>query len=119
MNPEPKQPQRVLPTLTEIITDLPAEPVAPIAPRVEAEVAPEPLLAAALVQEGRIAQQVIERLQARVDVLFEHRLREALAPTMARVHAALADEARKELARLLREAVEQAVAEEVKRQRGA
>ncbi len=62
--------------------------------------------------------KVIERLQPRIDVLFEHRLREALAPTVARVYAALADDVRKELARKLREAVEQAVNEEMGRPRG-
>lgn len=119
MSTEPRPRQRVLPTLTEIIVDLQAEPeaVAP-APRGEAAVAPDPLVAAALVQEERIAQKVIEQLQARIDLLFEHRLRDALAASVTRMHAALADEARKELGRALREVVQQAVAEEVRRQRG-
>ena len=43
-------------------------------------------------QETRIVSKVIERLQPRIDVLFEHRLREALAPTVARIYAALADD---------------------------
>ena len=76
-------------------------------------------MAEALMQETRIVSKVIERLQPRIDVLFEHRLREALAPTVARVYAALADEVRKELARKIREAVEQAVNEEMGRHRGA
>ncbi|MBE7416131.1 MAG: hypothetical protein HS106_15190 [Ideonella sp.] len=119
MNPESKPPPRVLPTLTEIIADLRAEPdaVAP-APRGEAAVASDPLMAAALVNEERIAQRVIEQLQVRVDLLFEHRLRDALAAAVTRVHAALVDDARRELAHALREAVHEAVAEEVKRQRG-
>jgi hypothetical protein len=108
MSTEPKQPQRV-PTLTEVIIDLPADQAAatPAAPaRGDAQVAPETLMAEALMQETRIVSKVIERLQPRIDVLFEHRLREALAPTVARIYAALADEMRKELARKLREAVE-------------
>jgi len=119
MNAESKPPQRVLPTLTEIIADLRAEPdaVAP-APRGEAAVASDPLVAAALVQEERIAQRVIEQLQARIDLLFEHRLRDALAAAVTRMHVALAEDARKELSRALREVVQQAVAEEVQRQRG-
>jgi hypothetical protein len=56
-------------------------------------------------------------LQPRVDVLFEHRLREALAPMVARVTQAVADEARKELAHKLREAVAQAINEELGRHR--
>jgi hypothetical protein len=122
MTAEPKKPQRV-PTLTEVIIDLPADSSSPAAPnastRVDAQVAPETLMAEALMQETRIVSKVIERLQPRIDVLFEHRLREALAPTVARVYAALADDVRKELARKIREAVEQAVNEEMGRHRGA
>ena len=119
MSSDPKLPQRV-PTLTEVISDLPAD-AAPTpqasdaAQRSEPAVAPETLMAEALMQETRIVSKVIERLQPRIDVLFEHRLREALAPTVARIYAALADEARKELARKVREAVEQAVNEELGR----
>jgi hypothetical protein len=121
MTAEPKKAQRV-PTLTEVIIDLPsgqssaATPNAPA--RGDAQVAPETLMAEALMQETRIVSKVIERLQPRIDVLFEHRLREALAPTVARVYAALADDVRKELARKIREAVEQAVNEEMGRHRG-
>jgi hypothetical protein len=115
---EPKKPQRV-PTLTEVIIDLPADSSAtPSAPtRGDAQVAPETLMAEAMMQETRIVSKVIERLQPRIDVLFEHRLREALAPTVSRIYTALADEMRKELARKLREAVEQAVNEELGRHR--
>jgi hypothetical protein len=119
-NPTPKPPQRV-PTLTEVIKGLPAEPAAapvePAAPPRDAAVAPDALLAEVWLQESRIAAKVIERLQPRIDVLFEHRLREALAPMVARVCAAVADEARKELAHRLREAVERAVNEELGRHR--
>jgi len=119
-SPPPKPPQRV-PTLTEVIRDLPAESVAtpgpPSTPPRDAEVVPEALLAEVWLQESRIAAKVIERLQPRIDVLFEHRLREAMAPMVARVCAAVADEARKELAHRLREAVERAVNEELGRHR--
>jgi len=118
-SPSPKPPQRV-PTLTEVIRDLPKEPAAtaaPAAPPRDAEIVPEALLAEVWLQESRIAAKVIERLQPRIDVLFEHRLREALAPLVARIAAAVADEARKELAHRLREAVEQAINEELGRHR--
>ncbi|HTP74462.1 MAG TPA: hypothetical protein VML58_19785 [Burkholderiaceae bacterium] len=121
-SPPPKPPQRV-PTLTEVIRDLPpAQPAESPAsatqpPAPEAQVAPEALLAEVWLQESRIASRVIERLQPRIDVLFEHRLREALAPMVARVYSAVADEARKELAHRLREAVEQAINEELGRHR--
>jgi uncharacterized Zn finger protein len=118
MSTEPKKPQRV-PTLTEVIIDLPADQAAAPAAsaRGDAHVAPETLMAEAMMQETRIVSKVIERLQPRIDVLFEHRLREALAPTVSRIYTALADEMRKELARKLREAVEQAVNEELGRHR--
>ncbi|HEX6016527.1 MAG TPA: hypothetical protein VFZ28_00350 [Burkholderiaceae bacterium] len=120
MSQPPKPPQRV-PTLTEVIGDLPppAPPAVspPQGPPPDAEVAPEALLAEVWLQESRIAARVIERLQPRIDLLFEHRLRDALAPMVARVYNAVADEARKELAHRLREAVEQAIAEELGRHR--
>jgi|SRR6185295_7188714 hypothetical protein len=120
-SPPPKPPQRV-PTLTEVISDMPKEPPAaapppPAAAAPEAAVVPEALLAEVWLQESRIAARVIERLQPRIDVLFEHRLREALAPMVARIYSAVADEARKELAHRLREAVEQAINEELGRHR--
>jgi len=129
-SPPPKPPQRV-PTLTEVIKNLPAEPDAaasstpstpasqpasqPLPP--DAKMVPEALLAEVWLQESRIASRVIERLQPRIDVLFEHRLREALAPMVDRICAAVADDARKELAHRLREAVQQAVNEELGRHR--
>ena len=126
-SPPPKPPQRV-PTLTEVIKNLPAEPDAaasstpasqPASPPLppDAKMVPEALLAEVWLQESRIASRVIERLQPRIDVLFEHRLREALAPMVDRICAAVADDARKELAHRLREAVQQAVNEELGRHR--
>lgn len=120
-SPSPKPPQRV-PTLTEVINDVPAPPPEVTPPQSQpprdAEMAPDALLAEVWLQESRIAARVIERLQPRIDVLFEHRLREALTPMVERIYAAVADEARRELAHRLREAVEQAINEELGRHRG-
>ena len=121
MNPEPPAPQRV-PTLTEVVRDVPAPatdaPASSEAPlRIESDVAPAPLLASALLQEARIAEQVLVRLQPQIDVLFEHRMRDALAPHLTRLTTALADEARRQLATVLREVVARAVSEEVARHR--
>lgn len=122
MSPEPPAPQRV-PTLTEVVRDVPP-PTADTAAsasetplRVESDLAPAPLLASALLQESRIAEQVLVRLQPQIDVLFEHRMRDALAPHLTRLTTALADEARRQLAAVLREVVARAVAEEVARHR--
>jgi hypothetical protein len=119
VTPEPPPPQRV-PTLTEVVRDVPAAVEAgavELPLRVESDLAPAPLLASALVQEARIAEQVLVRLQPQIDVLFEHRMRDALAPALTRLTTALADEARKQLAAVLREVVARAVAEEVARHR--
>jgi hypothetical protein len=118
MSNEPKQPQRV-PTLTEVIGDMPAAnaPAPALPTRKDADLVSDPLLATALMQEARVAERVIERLQPRIDVLFEHRLRESLAPALARLYASFADAARKDLARVLRETVEQVVNEEMARHR--
>jgi hypothetical protein len=112
-----------VPTLTEVVRDVPSPAAAAVpaeAPlRPDSDVAPTPLLAAALVQEARIAEQVLVRLQPQIDVLFEHRMRDALAPAINRLTTALADEARKHLAMTVREIVARAVAEEVARHRGS
>ena len=124
MSIEPPPPQRV-PTLTEVVRDVPANPgVVPVvtveAPlRVESDLAPAPLLASTLLQEARIAEQVLVRLQPQIDVLFEHRMRDVLAPAINRLTTALADEARKQLASTLRDIVARAVAEEVARHRSS
>jgi hypothetical protein len=121
MTPEPPPPQRV-PTLTEVVRDVPPPAAAAVtaeAPlRPDSDIAPTPLLAAALVHEARIAEQVLVRLQPQIDVLFEHRMRDVLAPAINRLTTALADEARKQLAMTVREIVARAVAEEVARHRG-
>jgi hypothetical protein len=120
MSNQPRQPHRV-PTLTEVIGDLQSPELVALSPlpRGEAEVAGTAPTAGALAQDSRVAERVIACLHGRIDLLFEHRLREALAPTLSRLQAALADELRKDLARVLREAVQEAVREELASQRGA
>jgi hypothetical protein len=118
MSSEPPPPQRV-PTLTEVVRDAPTAASAPpdVPLRQDSDLASAPLLATALIQEARIAEQVLVRLQPQIDVLFEHRMRDALAPALNRLTTALADDARKQLSAVLREIVARAVAEEVARHR--
>jgi hypothetical protein len=114
---EPPVPQRV-PTLTEVVAHAGTPRAAPEVPGpVEADIAPAALVASTLVQEARIAEQVLATLQPHIDLLFEHRMRDALAPALARVYATLSDEIRNELAGALREVVARAVAEELARHR--
>ncbi len=95
-----------LPTLTEVVFEVPAP-----AP------APAPVPAPPPVDEGRIADAVMASLQPRVDMLFEYRLREALAPLLARAAETIVAEARDELARTLRDVVNRAVSQELARRR--
>ena len=62
-------------------------------------------------------QQVLGDLQQRIDLMFEYRLRETLAPVLARVTDAVIREARDELARTLRDVVARAVSQEVSKRR--
>jgi hypothetical protein len=103
-----------VPTLTEVIdvgvdSMLPAESVAtaparPVAP----EVSPD---------EAELVRRVLEDVQRQIDLMLEYRMRDALAPALARLGQALAHEVRDELASTLREIVARAVAQELSRQR--
>jgi hypothetical protein len=93
-----RQPPRYVPTLTEVVQSGPA----PLAP------------APALSQE-QLAQRVLQR----VDVVLERRLREAIAGVVLEQTAALVPVLRERLETVVREAVAEAVADEMQaRQRG-
>jgi hypothetical protein len=122
-----KPPHRV-PTLTEVV-ELPApsreEPPIPVgetihAPVTEADVATLVAAQSAAVpqlDEEQLTQRVLAELQRQIDVLLEQRLREALAPALARLTDSLLREVRVELASTLRELVARAVAQELSRHR--
>ena len=127
-NGRARPPQRV-PTLTEVV-EIPAapprdEPPIPVgetihAPVTEAEVAT--LVAAQTaalppLDEEQLTQRVLGELQRQIDVLLEQRMREALAPVLARLTDSLVRDVRGELASTLRELVARAVAQELSRHR--
>lgn len=87
---------------------LPPQPAAP-APRTAA-VAP--------LNEDAIVQRVLTDVQRQLDLVFEYKLRELLAPTLARIADSLIRDTRNELATTLREIVTRAVAQELQRTRG-
>lgn len=98
--PEPSR----LPTLTEVVLEglaVSAEPVAP----------PPPL------EEAAIVDAVIAALQPRIDLMFEYRLRETLAPLLAQAADALVNDARQAMAGTLRDVVARAVNQELARRR--
>lgn len=124
--PLPSRPRPAhVPVLTEVV-DLPgAAPLAPPAAVVGS--APElvtpstsplpPAAAPALPSEAQITQRVMQDVQRQVDGMLEFRLREAMAPVLARHTDALVQELRQELSRTLRDVVARAVAQEMARLR--
>ena len=73
--------------------------------------------AAPPVSEAQLSQRVLADLQRQLDLMLEVRLREALAPVLARAADALIRDARKELTATLRDAVARSVAQELARRR--
>jgi hypothetical protein len=102
-----------VPTLTEVVQVTPAPPPEPLPATAESV----PLENAAL-DEGQTTQRVLADVQRQLDVMLEHRLREAVAPALARASDALIRDLRSELASTLRDIVERAVAQELERRRG-
>lgn len=108
--PTPTAPN--LPPLPELAVP-PASAVVPVAPT--APPAPATISPAAPINEAQLVQHVLVDLQRQIDLMLEVRLREALAPVLARTTDALIRDARKELTSALRDAVARAVAEELAR----
>lgn len=123
----PMPPGRV-PTLTEVVSwpehaqDLSttggayvaaAQPASPPDLMQHAQHAPE----MAAITETQITQQVLADVQRQIDLMLEYRLREALAPVLARAADSLVRDARNEMASTLRDVVARAVAQELSRHR--
>ncbi len=75
-------------------------------------------IAAAMPQmpnEAALVEQVLIALAPRIDMLFEARLREAVAPALARVADGLIRDTRDELASVLRDLVDDAVSRMLER----
>ena len=95
-----RTPPRFVPTLTEVVHSGPA-PLAPIATPVSSE---------------QLAQRVLQR----VDLVLDRRVREAIATVVLEQTNLLAPLLRERLDAVVREVVQQALAEEMQaRQRGA
>jgi hypothetical protein len=109
----PDAPRPSVPVLTE--------EVVPMGLVVPPHVAPAPLDTEpprAAFDEQAVTQQVLLALQRQLDLMLEYRLREVLAPLLARAADGLVRDARTELAGTLRDLVERAVAQELARHRG-
>ena len=121
-----RPPPGTIPTLTEIVPWPATPPVkAPVEPETQPEQEPEaapeapaPLPAAggeAAVDETLLVQRVLADIEKQVDLMLDVRLREALAPVLARATDALVRDARKELTAALRDVVARSVARELGR----
>lgn len=69
-----------------------------------------------VVDEAMLTQRVLADLDKQLDLMFEHRLREALTPVLTRMTDSLVREMRNQLAVHLREMVAKAVSLELDRQ---
>lgn len=110
--PPDLRPER-LPVLNAVVTELPvlsssAEvPQAPSVPQVP------PVPALPEVSEDQLAQRVLGVVQKQIDGLLDFRLREAMAPVLARHSEALMQDLREELRRTMCDVVNRAVAQEM------
>ena len=125
-------PPASVPTLTEVVpwpeaaagaspgVDPPLGEAAPDGVSLSAAPAPAPLAAPVAApspapSEAELTQEVLAELQRRIDLMLEVRLREALAPILARTGDALIRDARKELTGVLRDVVAGAVKQQLTR----
>ncbi|HNT40552.1 MAG TPA: hypothetical protein PKO45_15670 [Rubrivivax sp.] len=108
-----------LPTLTEVMQEGHAvpEPARSRPSGVAVADAATGGAAPAALDETRIVEAVMSGLQQRIDLMLEYRLREALAPLLARATDAILQEARAELAHTLRDVAARAVSQELARRR--
>ena len=130
------QPPRSVPVLTEVVVMPKAAPVpdseypsmvsdsvfpatqpAPLddKPAAAPVAAVRPTPPQPVIDEAALTQRVLADLDKQLDLMFEHRLRETLAPVLARMTDALVREMRNQLALSLREMVARAVALELDR----
>lgn len=124
--PHPAQ----VPTLTEIIevqaqAQAPASqpapsplvpPVSAIRPPVPLDALPvlgEVVSAPPAVSEAQLAHRVLSDVQRQIDSMLEFRLKEAMAPLLARHTEAIARDLRDELNRTLKDVVARSVAQEL------
>jgi hypothetical protein len=103
----------LVPTLTEVIDIHDIGTTAPVpAP------SPSPMSAQAAPDstpglEGQVTQRVLSDVQRQIDSMLEFRLREAMAPVLARHSEAIVRDLKEELAQTMRDVVARSVAQEI------
>jgi hypothetical protein len=107
-------------TMTPLPTPVASTPAA-ASPAAATPAAPAPAAAAparsaaAHVADVQLTQRVLADLQRQVELMLEVRLREALAPILARASDALVRDAKKELTAAMRDIVARSIARELGR----
>lgn len=110
----PRTPPANVPILTEVVGF--SAPAA--APAVPSDPGSAPDMARMLgLSEEQISQRVLTDLQRQVDLMFEYRVREVMAPALERLAQSMIQEVRSQLSDTLRDVVRRAVAQELSRQR--
>lgn len=99
----PPVPLDALPVLGEIVSQPPEQPTTTQPPP---SVQPT-------VSEAQLAHRVLSDVQRQVDSMLEYRLKEAMAPLLARHTEAIARDLRDELNRTLKDVVARSVAQEL------
>lgn len=113
----PSLPLDALPVLGEVVSQPSGQPLPSPAQPSPAQpspaVASPPQLAQPVPSEAQLAQRVLADVQRQVDGMLEFRLKEAMAPLLARHTEAIARDLRDELTRTLKDVVARSVAQEL------
>ncbi|MEO7055760.1 MAG: hypothetical protein ABI281_00675 [Caldimonas sp.] len=127
-----RPPPGSIPTLTEVVSWPSVVPTAPVTAE-EPAAGPLPPVAAAAphpgepppialaasatpaLDEAELTQRILADVQRQIDMVLEVRLREVLAPVLARANDTLVRDARKELTSVMRDVVARSVAHELGR----
>lgn len=102
----PRSPPRYVPTLTEVV------PATTIVPDLDLDLAAQPDVPLPE-GSGSIQEQVIHRVMERVDALIEQRLTDAVSALVQAHFKALEPRLREEIETVVRQAVSDAVVEEL------
>lgn len=105
-----------VPTLTEVVS-WPASELPRTAAELQDPAPPAASPSELELSESQLTQQILADVLRQTDLILEYRLREAMAPALARAADNLVRESRSELASTLRDVVARAVAQGLARHR--
>lgn len=112
VQPVPPVPLEALPVLGEVVSQQAAQQALPLSqPPLQAQ-QPPPSAPSAMT-EAQIAHRVLSDVQRQIDGMLEYRLKEAMAPLLARHTEAIARDLRDELNRTLKDVIARSVAQEL------